>query len=270
MKVMVVDDDARAIRHFELATEPVRSLTLAGTFCNGRDALKFAQNNEIDAALLDIELPDISGLEIAEELQEMHPGMVIVFVSSHEKYIIDTLHVKGDYFLQKPYTNDQLMDVLERMRLLCGRRKKRIRARMFGRFDLFIDDKIVLFTNRKAKELLALCLDRHGGTVSMEEAIDKLWESRIYDAKVKNLYRKAVMYLRQMFQKNDCNDVFISVRGACSLDCSKITCDYFDFLYGRDEGIRQWEITGTYLFDYTWAEERNADIENLYREKYQK
>lgn len=270
MKVMVVDDDVRAIRHFELETEAVRNLTLAGAFSDGRDALDFARNNDLDAALLDIELPDISGLEIAEELQKIHPGMVIVFVSSYEKYVIDALHMKADYFLQKPYTREQLLDVLERIRLLCGRREKRIRARMFGRFDLFIDGRIILFTNRKAKELLALCLDHRGGTVSMEEAIDKLWESRLYDTKVKNLYRKAVMYLRQIFQENACEDVFISVRGACSTDCSQITCDYFDFLRGRDAGIRQWEITGTYLFDYTWAEEKNADIENLYREKYRK
>jgi hypothetical protein len=54
-----------------------------------------------------------------------------------------------------------------------GRPRPQITLRTFGRFDVFLDGKLVNFTSAKAKELLALCVDRNGGDVTMEEAIDK-------------------------------------------------------------------------------------------------
>ncbi len=44
-----------------------------------------------------------------------------------------------------------------------------------------MDGNLVKFRNAKAKELLALCVDHRGGEVTMEEAIDKLWEDRDCD-----------------------------------------------------------------------------------------
>ena len=95
------------------------------------------------------------------------------------------------------YTKD-IREVLERAKLLSARQKKRVYIRTFGRFDVFIDGQAVYFSNTKAKELLALCVDHRGGTVTIEEAADKLWENRVYDSRVKNLYRKAVMQIRQL------------------------------------------------------------------------
>lgn len=270
MKIMIVDDEKLALKYFEIETAGIEDVEIAGAFCNPEEALEYAGKHELEAALLDVEMPGISGLILAEELRKINPQLVIVFVTGHEKYAIDTFRIKADYYLVKPYNREDLFDVLDRIRLLVRRQKKKICIRTFGRFDLFVEEKAVWFANTKSKELLALCIDHRGGMVSMEEAIDKLWENRVYDTRVKNLYRKAVMNLRQSLQEEGAEAIFISTRGACNIDSSKIQCDYYDFLEGKTSAIRQWEIFHSYLQEYTWAEETSSNIENIYQKNRQK
>lgn len=129
----------------------------------------------------------------------------------------------------------------------------RIFIRAFGRFDVFAGGRLVDFPSAKAKELLALCVDHCGGGVTMEEAVDKLWENRAYDQRSKNLYRKAVSHLRRVFEALGRGEVFSSARGRCHLNRELVDCDYFRYLDG--EPVR---FTGEYLSSYPWAEETNA------------
>lgn len=129
----------------------------------------------------------------------------------------------------------------------------RIFIRAFGRFDVFADNRLVDISSSKAKELLALCVDHCGGDVTMEEAVDKLWENRAYDQRTKNLYRKTVAYLRHLFESLGCGEVFSSARGRCHLNREQVDCDYFRYLNG--EAVY---FTGEYLSNYAWAEETNA------------
>lgn len=154
-------------------------------------------------------------------------------------------------------TREELMEMGEGVRP-AGKTHPHVRLRAFGRFDVFVDGKLVDISNAKAKELLALCVDRCGGDVSMEEAIDKLWETREYDVRSKNLYRKAVSYLRQLFEELGCPEVFASARGRCHVNRDAVDCDYFRYLDGeKGEGTA---FMGEYLFDYSWAEETVARL----------
>ena len=93
----------------------------------------------------------------------------------------------------------------------------------------------------------------------MEEAIDKLWEDRPYDTRVKNLYRKAVMNIKQLFQSYGMEDIFVNSRGSCNINREGITCDYFDLLEGKlDKG----DVVGYYMPEYAWAEFTASQIED--------
>lgn len=264
MKIMIVDDEKLVLRSFQMYVEAVEDMEIAGAFNNPSEALEFAGAHPVQAALLDIEMPGMSGISLAEELRKIDPKMVIVFITGHEKYASDALKVKADYYITKPYDQDDLEDLFQRIRLLSRRQDKRVRVRTFGRFDVFIDGQAVVFKNAKAKELLALCIDRRGGLVTLDEAIDKLWENRIYDEKVKNLYRKAVMYLKQLFKDADAEDVFFNVRGACAIRPDTISCDLYQLLLGDRKAREAYKLIGRYLSEYSWAEESFVNLEKYY------
>lgn len=202
MKVMIVDDEKLALQQFLLETEDMPAVEVAAAFSDPQEALDYMKEadakDSVEAAFLDIEMPRMNGLILAEKLREIRPDLVVIFITGYEQYAFDAMKIKADYYMTKPYDRNDIEEVMERARLLARRQRKRVYFRTFGRFDMFVDGEAVYFANTKAKELLALCVDRKGGSVTIEEAVDKLWEGRAYDNRVKNLYRKAVMYLRQL------------------------------------------------------------------------
>jgi hypothetical protein len=82
------------------------------------------------------------------------------------------------------YTNEAPVEKTPEMRIF---------ARTFGHFDLFVNDVPVVFSSDKEKELMALLIDRNGGTLSTTEAIGYLWENEIADEKTCARYRKLAM-----------------------------------------------------------------------------
>lgn len=261
MRVMIVDDERLALRQFMLETEDIPGIEIAGAFSNPLQALEYLKENPVEAAFLDIEMPELNGIVLAGKMREIYPDLVVIFITGYEQYTLDALKVKADYYMTKPYDSRDIREVLERAKLLSARQKKRVYIRTFGRFDLFIDGKAVYFSNTKAKELLALCVDHRGGAVTIEEAADKLWEDRIYDSRVKNLYRKAVMQIRQILSEYGVEEIFSGNRGSCQIDILKVDCDYYELLKGNPDAVREWEITGNYLQEYSWAEETCARLE---------
>lgn len=130
---------------------------------------------------------------------------------------------------------------------------KRVVARTFGEFDIFIDGELIEFTNHKAKELLAICIDSCGGEVTMKKATSMLWENRNYDEKVKRLYRKAVAYLNTLFAGHGVEKIFTNGRGHCHVNRNEFECDYCDVMEGKN--IKETSFNGKYMSNYSWAEE---------------
>ena len=257
MKVIIVDDDESVIEQFRETAESINEVNIVGEFTDPREALEFVEESKsagaIDLVLSDVVMPHMTGLDLMREVREIYPKLVIMFISSHEQYIADALRGKADYYIFKPFSREQIEDCVERARFLEGRGNKRITARTFGRFDLFIDVNLVKFKNAKAKELLALCVDHRGGEVTMDEAIDKLWEDREYDSRVKQCYRTAVMQLKITLRKYNAEELFKTKRGSCFIDAKLINCDLYDLMDEKEEAIRRFDYV--YMMEYSWAEE---------------
>lgn len=260
MRTIVVDDEELSLRQFELECSQVPEIELAGTFTNPLEALEYVKKNPVEFALLDIEMPQMKGIELAQKLRDIKPDIIIIFVSAYSEYVIEALKKRFDYYVLKPYSQEDILSALNRARLLARGQKKRVFLRTFGRFDVFIEGQLMKFPNAKSKELLALCVDHMGGEVSMEEAVDKLWPDKDYDSRVKALYRKAVIDAHKTLEKYEAGSIFCNFRGGCYLDKNEVTCDYYEYL--KDGERSGYVYEQEYLFDYSWAEETNARLQN--------
>lgn len=258
MKTIIVDDERWALQQLqrELSEEP--DVEVVGAFQNPIEALEYAKTHNIDFALLDVRMPGMDGLEFGCELRKLYRDIIIVYVSSYPEYFSEAYrNVRADYYMLKPYRSEDVKDVLERTRLLLKRQRKRVQIRTFGRFDVFIDEKVVPFRNAKAKELLALCVEHKGGNVQIEEAIDKLWEDSPLTVNVKTRYRKAVAYLNALFAEYRMPDIFESSYGTCHINRDKVECDYYEFLTSNEKT----QFYGEFMHEYSWAEETAAWLE---------
>ncbi len=189
-----------------------------------------------------------------------HYGSVNFLIGDNEKHIVLAYQYRFDGFIHADHFDTDLQFCMEKFALLSKRRKP-VLAETFGWFNIFVDDVVVNFHSAKAKELLALCIDRRGGEITMDEAVDKLWPDRCYDDKVKRLYRKAVITLNKTFQKIGIPETFVAMHGSCCIIKDKFECDYFRFFENID--INHHLFDDEYMFNYPWAKETLVNLQEI-------
>lgn len=261
MKTILVDDEFWSIEQFKIECENVNGINVIGYFDNPLEAIDFCANNHVEVAMLDIEMPEINGIELAKRLREIHPQIVIVFVTAYDNYLLESIKISADYYLLKPYTFEDISNVVEKAKLLVKRQEKRIRVSTFGQFDVFIDGVPAKFNGKKVKELFALLVDKKGHPLNTEEAFSYLWEGEEYNNASASKYRKLWARLHEFLEENNLSNLINVNKGEKSLNCDMIECDYFDFLNGNEKAIKK--FTFTYMSDYWWGENTLADLTDM-------
>ncbi|MFP4660832.1 MAG: response regulator [Halanaerobiales bacterium] len=81
---------------------------------NGEQAILSYIENEPDFITLDINLPDINGLEVIKSIKELDEDCKVVMCTalSHERLYTDSLKLGAKGFIRKPFTEDKFMDVV--------------------------------------------------------------------------------------------------------------------------------------------------------------
>lgn len=264
MRVMIVDDERMAAEELYDICISHRLIDEAITFDNPADALVYiAQNSNIDIAFLDIEMPIMTGLELARRINDINNNTKIVFVTGFKEYAYDAYRVNAIGYILKPYEDESVFNEIEKAeRMSSITSKKEVFVKTFGYFDIFVNNKPVYFSSSKAKEFMALLVDRQGGAVSTEQAIGALWPDREYDETVQSLFRKMLKSLRQSLADAGISDMFIDVRNQRSIDVSKFSCDYYKFMENPRENIDLFH--GEYLEGYAFAKPTASKIKNVY------
>lgn len=267
MRAIIVDDEMFCGEYLEGMLAGIRDVEVAGIFQDVGKALFFMKDEEVNLVFLDIEMPKINGIEAARRMREINPSVCIIFVTGYDQYAMDAFKEDAVSYLLKPCGEEELRRAVDRARRLVSSPPPRIYVHTFGYFGLFIDEKPYRFTNSKAKELLALMVDFKGSQVTMEQAVDTLWEDRPYDDAVKQLYRKAVAYLRQITK--ECGVDFIDIgRGYLNINPTKIVCDFYQLLEGDENARKQYAAGGyRYMNEYSWAEDTLAGISEILPKK---
>lgn len=259
IKTIVVDDERWMLVRFEEECKGVEAIELVEKFNNPLKALDFARENVVELAFLDISMPGMTGLTLSDKLRAIYPDIIIIFISAHDKYMVEAFRDKGaDYFIMKPYTSEDIRSVIERAKLLSVRQKKTIYIETFGRFNIYKDGKFIRFTSAIAKEILALLVDKRGTALGNKEAFYTIWEDRAYDHQTAASYRKGLRKLRDTLDEAGIRDILISSGREHRLDITKFDCDYYQFLEGEPEAIQKFR--GEYMLDYSWGEETTATL----------
>lgn len=257
MRTILLDDEPYSLSYLEKLCLQIPSIEVEAAFHNAEQALEFLTEYPAELIISDIEMPGLSGIEAVQKLRAVRPNIGIIFVTGYEQYAFQAYKMEAVAYLLKPCSLEELASAANRAKRLIIP-DKNIVVHTFGYFSVTINGVPLRFSNSKAKELLALLVDRNGGVVTMEQAVDVLWEDRIYDEAVKRLYRKSISYLHQIF---DGTGFFISNRGSCHIVPCVAECDYFMILQSMEVAMNQY--SGDYMLDYSWAEYTNGKIIQL-------
>ena len=251
MKTILVDDMLLDMQLFEIKCRDLPDFEIVGKFTDPVEALAYAKENDVEFALLDIDMPGMDGIELAQELRRLRKDIIIVFVTAHPRFAVEALKMKADYMIFKPFNQEDMADVLERAKLLVRRQRKRYYFQTFGNFEMSVDDELVRFKSAKAKELMALCVFKEGYPLSIHEMVEYLWEDEstlTYGAG----YRRTIKELVDTLKEYNAEELLVRTRGSMQLKLELADSDYIEFMNGNEDALCKFQ--GAFMQQYSWAE----------------
>lgn len=109
---IAVDDEPLALDILENYISQVPNLDLKGTFTDAISAWGFLQKNAIDLVFLDIQMPDITGTQLARSLNKRQP--LIIFTTAYSKYAVEGFNLNAVDYLLKPFDFTRFLESVNR------------------------------------------------------------------------------------------------------------------------------------------------------------
>lgn len=251
MRAILVDDEPIMLKSFMRNSAGISEMNVVAQFQNAEDALAFAEENTFELALLDVQLPQMNGIELAVKLRETHPDLLVVFISAYDEYVRDSNQIGGDYYIVKPYKKETIEMMVKKMSLLCARLQKDVYLQMFGKFNVLYKG-VPLQMHGKTKEILALIACRRGKEISNEEIYSTVWEGREYSNEHMKTYYNAMKRLKGILAEAGIADLLHSTPHGQMLNTELCDCDYFAWQDKNPDSRVRFE--GEFLSEYTWGE----------------
>lgn len=258
MRIIVVDDENDALTNFLVSVVDDGRLEYKMFKNDPLTALEYVKRNPADAAFLDINMPGINGVELAERLIKVNAKIRVVFISGYtqdEKAIRNRLGENLYGFCYKPYSKDQLFAYIKKIADAIGDGRQ-INIMTFGAFDIFIDNRPITFSAAKSKELLALLTHKNGAFLTLNEAISFLWPDKNAE-QAKKSFSDARWRLQHTLSEFGLENLVTFSRAQQAINKTGASCDYWDFLDGKNRE----QYKGVYMPNYDWSIETQSALD---------
>lgn len=264
MRILVTDDELLALEDtYEavLSALPDAEVVPCETVF---DALNEAKE-PFDIAFLDVEMPGMTGIELARKLQEKYPKINIVFITAYPQYALEAYDILASSYCVKPITIEAIKKAIDNLRyslddprVINKLKSGKLKVKCFGEFMIYDgNNEPVVMRREKSKELFAYLVSKNGADASPTEMCDALW-GEDSDNKL-DYFWKLTSELRKSLADVGAGDVLRQGRGRYAINKDKIECDYYQY---QDKTYRNaWN--GKFCEQYGgWAEVVKASLIN--------
>ncbi|MCR4789831.1 MAG: response regulator [Treponemataceae bacterium] len=112
MKIICVDDEKLILENMVSKCLSIDFVEDAQGFIRSVMALKYLEENKVDVAILDIDMPDMKGIELAEKMKEIQPDIEIIFATGYSSYAMEAYKQNAVAYLMKPVSRENLEEEL--------------------------------------------------------------------------------------------------------------------------------------------------------------
>ena len=118
MKILIVDDEPLARSRLQDLLGDIGNHQVVGEASNGRAAIEQAQQLAPDIVLLDINMPEMSGLEAAIHLSQMKHAPAVIFTTAYSEHALEAFDANAIDYLLKPIRRSRLEQALNKVQPL--------------------------------------------------------------------------------------------------------------------------------------------------------
>jgi len=115
VKIIAADDESGVLILLRSIINKLDNVQLVGMAKNASDTLRLVKERKPDLALLDIQLPDMKGIELAEKLRELKPDLYIVFITAHKEYSQEAFRLYAYDYILKPIDRERVKTTIRRI-----------------------------------------------------------------------------------------------------------------------------------------------------------
>ena len=114
--VVIVEDDPLFRKYLAQLLTAIPGIEVTGVFSEGEEFLNKVHKLKPEILFLDVGLPGISGIQVADCIRRDFPYMEMVFITADENHIRDAFHLYASDFITKPLDSDRLRHTVARIR----------------------------------------------------------------------------------------------------------------------------------------------------------
>ncbi|GIP23745.1 response regulator [Paenibacillus sp. J22TS3] len=289
MKVILVDDEQLALDYLERQLKKLIQVEVVGAYTDPYTAKEEILKRDVQVVFLDISLPEISGLELAEQLLESKPDIHIVFVTAYNEYAVKAFEINALDYIVKPVRAERLSKTLARIDGLLKSKpdvtshsdsNTPLKLNLLRQVSIEVQPgqpALLHWRTTKAQELFLYLIQHRGQLVRKSTLIDLLWPEYDPDKVYAQLYT-AVYHIRKTlepygtcFQISNTTEGYLLTLSQVMIDVEEwenrlqeSTPPSADTIDDHIEILKLY--TGDYLqqYDYWWAESERQRYKSLW------
>jgi two-component SAPR family response regulator len=230
VNAIVVDDEWYNLREISELAESTGFLNVAGKYQNPLTVLEELHSTCPRVAFIDIEMPEMDGITLAEKLLEYDPSIIIVFITSWDQYAVKAFDLNALDYILKPIKLERFSKMIEKIRNEINQELPQshlLKIKCFDSLEATIGGMPVKWERAKAEELFAFLLMNHGRFMHKEVIIENLWPDYSPE-KALPILQTAICKIRKVFsQIQDSVKLEYSGNKYC-LTIENAQCDYLE------------------------------------------
>ncbi|WP_066191400.1 response regulator [Gracilibacillus timonensis] len=290
MRALLFDDEPLALDFLEHQLKKTNRITQMHKFQDASIEQRESLIQQADIVFLDIEMPGINGLELAELIIEINPAISLVFVTAYDQYAIEAFKIHALDYLLKPVDVKRLNVTLKRIDYLIESQSKQVPAHKHLHIDIFQDLRFqfadetetrkIKWRTSKTKELFLYLLHQQGQSVLKSQLIELFWPDIELQKAYAQLY-VTIYHIRKTLGSFNNHITITNIHDGYLLELHRVTVDRLEWekQLKKDTSIREDTLSyyedllktypGSYLHnnDYIWLEAERYKIERIWLSK---
>ncbi len=280
INAVLIDDEEPAILEMEYLLKEYPQISIIGKYTNPLKAIEELAVKKPQVVFLDINMPQMNGMDVASAMLDKSPNSDIIFVTAYDKYAVEAFEIHALDYILKPVTEERftktISHVLKRGKNECRDDEKKLIITCFGEFQLARkDEEPIKWRSEKTKELFCFLLLNSNRQVSRDELIDTLWYDTDFNKAIHHLHN-GIYYIRKSLRDYGIHASEIELTGSYRLKLGEALYDVAEFAkhVATADGVSsktQFEqavklYKGDYMerADWLWAREERQRLIQAY------
>lgn len=242
MKVILLDDESLALDYLEKLLKSIEGVEVIGKYFDVHEGMKAVIREQPNLVFLDIEMPEINGINLAELIHSRLPEVKIAFVTAYDEYAVKAFEINAVDYVLKPLRKERLVETIQRLSIIHDLKVvsscypmvccfQTLHFAWEGNESQVID---VRWRTTKARELFSYLLHHRKQFVRKDVILELLWPNSDFKNGFAQLY-STVYQIRKTLESINFNIEIISSEIGYKIELNDVKLDMDEWEKGLEK-----------------------------------